>query len=110
MLYAEVKHDIFGNNIFIQIDQEDVNTICYDFDLFVDDLVELLDGEKVNRLKDVVMFKLPGIEYIYAICKDEYMRLIFTFQVQLGGFTPEDYKTIQKLIAQLGELSCEYIC
>ena len=34
MLYAEVKHDIFGNNIVMQIDQEDVNTICYDFDLF----------------------------------------------------------------------------
>lgn len=110
MLRAEVKHDIFDDNISIKIDKEDVNSICYDFDLFVHDLIELLDGEQVQRLSDVVLFKIPDIKRVYGICKDEYLRLVFTFNVQLHAFTMEEFETIQKMIEAIGDMNVDFVC
>ena len=111
MVYVEITEDkLFDNNcMFIEIDEEDVNSICYDFDIFLEHLLETANGRILQRIGDVVLFQVEDIERVYGICKDEYMRLIFTFQVQLGSFTMKEYDKLMTQLAIFGMPSSELI-
>lgn len=110
MVYAEIRQDIIYDGIIIEIDEEDVNDICYDFDVFIEHLLETVDGRELQRIGDVVLFQVEGIERVYGICKDEYMRLIFHFHTELQAFTIKEYEHLMKAIAKFGNITTDYIC
>ena len=111
MVYVEIMEDkLFDNNsMIIEIDEEDVNSMCYDFGIFLEHLLETANGRILQRIGDVVLFQVEDIERVFGICKDEYMRLIFTFQVELGSFTMKEYDKLMTQLAIFGMPSSELI-
>ena len=110
MLTVEVISNAVFDGMIIEINEDaDQQTTCYTFDRFVNNLIECSEGTILQRWNDVVLFRIPELDRVYGVCKDEYMQLIVRDHVELKAFTDEEYRGFLKMIAKFGDVNTEYL-
>ena len=110
MLTVEVISNAVFDGMIIEINEDaDQQTTCYTFDRFVNNLIECSEGTVLQRWNDVVLFRIPELDRVYGVCKDEYVRLVLRDHVELHAFTIEEYNDFLKKVAHFGETDVEYV-
>ena len=110
MLTVEVISNAVFDGMIIEINEDaDQQTTCYTFDRFVNNLIECSEGTVLQRWNDVVLFRIPELDRVYGVCKDEYVRLVLRDHVELHAFTIEEYNDFLKKVAHFGETDLEYV-
>ena len=110
MLTVEVISNAVFDGMIIEINEDsDQQTTCYTFDRFVNNLIECSEGTILQRWNDVVLFRIPELDRVYGVCKDEYIKLVLRDHVEIQAFTKEEYNQFLKAVAQFGETETDYV-